>query len=402
VNIHEYQAKRLLARHGIAVPDGEVARTAQGAEAIARRLGTPVAVKAQVHAGGRGKAGGVKIAGSPSEAGARAAEILAIDISDRPVRQVLVEHAADVKHEYYLAATVDRTRRAVLLVASSRGGMDVEELAAQHPEAVRRVEVDPLLGYRPHHGLLLAGEIGLGGQAAGAFSDLVAGLHQAFVSYDAVLVEVNPLAVAAHGGLVALDAKMIVDDSALYRQPEIAAMRDDEEEPSAERQARAAGLSYVELGGSIGCLVNGAGLAMATMDAVQLAGGQPANFLDIGGGARSDRVKAALGVLLADARVRCVLVNIFGGLTRCDEVARGILAALEDSGAPGAPTPPFVVRMAGTNAEQGQQLLAAAHVQTARTLGEVARLSVARAGPGAGGAARGGGVGEAGGNRGAA
>ena len=375
MNIHEYQAKGLLERLGLPVQRGEVARTPDEAMAIAARLGGRVVVKAQVLSGGRGKAGGVKLAASAEEAAARAGEILGMDVRGHRVAVVLVAPAVDIAHEYYLGVVLDRSQRRPVIMASREGGVDIEEVAARRPEAIARVAVDPLVGFRPFLARQLTYAIGLDGRHAGAFGAVVGGLYDAFRSLDATLAEINPLVVTSAGELLALDAKVNIDDSALFRQPEIAAMRDEGAETEAERLARLADLNYVDLDGSIGCMVNGAGLAMAAMDVIQLFGGRPANFLDIGGGAQAEKVETAMRILLAEPRVKSVLINIFGGITRGDEVARGIVAAMRavDSDAP------FVVRIAGTNAEEARAILADARMQTAATLAEAAQLAVAAA-----------------------
>ena len=376
MNIQEYQAKRLFVAHGIPAPRGDVAATPAEARAIAERLGGPVVVKAQVLTGGRGKAGGIKPAATPGEAEARAGEILDMVIKGHVVRRVLIEPASRIDRELYLGIVLDRTRRCPVVMASREGGVDIEEVAATRPEAILRVAIDPLVGPRPFHTRQLSFGLGLAPDLHAPFAGIVAGLIETFRDVDATLAEINPLAVTEAGEMLALDGKVNIDDSALYRQPDIAAMRDVAEETPAERLAREAGLNYVELGGSIGCMVNGAGLAMATMDVIQLFGGEPANFLDIGGGAQADKVEAAMRILLADPRVRSVLVNIFGGMTRGDEVARGIRAALEriDTQAP------FVVRIVGTNAAEARAILAEARMQTATSLVEAARLAITAAG----------------------
>lgn len=377
MNIHEYQAKRLFGRFGIPVPQGEVATAPAQARAIAERLGGRVVVKAQVLTGGRGKAGGVKLAATPDEAEARAREILGLDIKGHAVRQVLVDPAAAIASEIYLGIVLDRGQRRAVVMASREGGVDIEEVAATNPDAIKRVTVDPLIGLSPFQGRQLAYGIGLGGAQARQFGDIVQKLYQVFQELDATLVEINPLVILDDGTLSAIDGKVNLDDSALYRQPEIEAMRDPSEETEAERMARTAGLSYVDLDGSIGCLVNGAGLAMATMDVIQLCGGSPANFLDIGGGAQADKVETAMRIILSDPRVQSVLINIFGGITRGDEVARGILAALSKI----TTDVPFVVRIVGTNAAEARDILASAKMQTAPTLFEAAKLAVAAARP---------------------
>lgn len=377
MNIHEYQAKQLLRKFGLPVTVGDVATLPVEARAIAERLGGRVVVKAQVHTGGRGKAGGVKLATNSDEAAERADDILGMDINGHIVRQVLIEPAVAIASELYLGIVLDRARRCPVIMASHEGGVDIEEVARTNPYAIVRVEIDPLLGVQPFQARRLAYGVGLGKQPdlIRPFAQIVTGLYRAYHDLDATLVEINPLVIRTDGMLLALDAKVNLDDSALIRQPELLELRDDSAETEAERMAREAGLSYVSLDGSIGCLVNGAGLAMATMDVIQLFGGEPANFLDIGGGAQADKVEMAMRILLGDGRVRSVLVNIFGGITRGDEVARGILAALAHI----QTEVPFIVRIVGTNAEEGRTILAEANMQTAATLAEAAQMAVAAA-----------------------
>ncbi len=375
MNLHEYQAKELLREHQLPVPEGAIARSPGEASQCAERLGYPVVVKAQVLTGGRGKAGGVRLAGSAEEAERIAADILGMDIRGHTVRCVLVERAAAISRELYLGVVLDRAARWPTVMGCSRGGIDIEQVAAEDPTAIRYEPVHPLIGLQAYQARRLALDLGLTGAQLRSFTDIASRLYRVYESLDATLVEVNPLAVLQDGTLVALDAKINLDDSALFRHPELAALRDTSAETTAEQAARSAGLSYVSLEGSIGCLVNGAGLAMATMDVIKLFGGEPANFLDIGGGAQADKVGQAMRLLLADGGVRCVLINVFGGITRCDEVARGILAALESI----RTEVPFVVRLEGTNAEQGRAMLVAARMQTAQTLAEAAQLAVAAA-----------------------
>lgn len=375
MDLLEYQAKRLFDAHGIPIKRGDVARTPDEARAVAARLGGRVVVKAQVLTGGRGKAGGVKLASSPDEAAARAADVLGLDIRGHTVRLVLVDPAVDIDREIYVAVTLDRTARRALIMASAEGGVDIETVAAEKPEAIRRVHVDPAVGLQPYQVRQLAFGIGLPQPLHAAFGDVVTRLFRVFEAADATLAEINPLIVTPAGEVIALDGKVTIDNSALFRQPERAAERSDAELTDAERAARDAGLNYVDLVGSIGCLVNGAGLAMATMDVIQLFGGSPANFLDIGGGAQADKVEAALRIILADARVQAVLINIFGGITRGDEVARGIVAALGNI----ATDVPFVVRIVGTNADAAQAILADAQLHSGATLAEAARTAVALA-----------------------
>ena len=373
MKLHEYQSKRLFAQHGIPVPQGEVAETPEQAREIAARLGGPVVVKAQVLVGGRGKAGGVKLARTPDEAEARAKEILGMTIKGLPVKKVLVDPAADIREELYLGAVLDRAARRVAVMASAAGGVDIEEVAATTPEKIVTVRVDPLVGLADYQARELAYGIGLHDKGrVRSFVHIARALYEAFVASDASLAEINPLAVVGDGQLVALDGKIVLDDNALFRHPELADMRDEAEETEAERQARVNGLSYVELNGTIGCMVNGAGLAMATMDVIKLFGGEPANFLDIGGGARAEKVAAAMRIILSDPHVKAVLINIFGGITRGDEVARGIVQALEEV----RPSVPFVARIVGTNAEQAREILQAADMVTASTLAEAAQKAV--------------------------
>jgi len=377
VKLHEYQSKRLFARYGIPIPDGDVATTPAEARQIAKRLGGPVVVKSQVLVGGRGKAGGIKLARTPDEAEALAEQILGMEIKGLPVRKVLVDQAADIQQEIYLGITVDRAARRPVMMASSEGGVEIEEVAKATPEKIVKVHVDPFLGLRDYQARQLALGIGLGREQFRPFSAIASGLYRTFVETDASLAEINPLVVQGDGSLLAVDGKIVLDDNALFRHPDLAEMRDLDEETEAEREARQAGLSYVSLDGEIGCMVNGAGLAMATMDLTKYYGGSPANFLDIGGGAKADKVAAALRIILSDPKVKAVLFNIFGGITRCDEVARGILTALEEV----KPDVPMVARLVGTNEEEGRALLEASPYQliTASTLSEAAQKAVAAA-----------------------
>ena len=375
MKLHEYQSKRIFSQYGVTIPQGEVATTPQEARDIARRLGKKVVVKAQVLVGGRGKAGGIKVANTPDEAEAIAERILGMDIKGLRVRKVLVDEAADIREEIYLGLVVDRARRRVVMMASAAGGVDIEEVARQTPEKILQAVVDPFLGLRDYQARELAFGIGLRRDRIGDFVRFARGLYQAFEACDASLAEINPLAVTGEGTLLAVDGKMVIDDNALFRHPDLAEMRDVDEETPAEAEARRYGLSYVQLDGEIGCMVNGAGLAMATMDMTKLFGGAPANFLDIGGGAQADKVAAALRIILHDPRVKAVLFNIFGGITRCDEVARGILAALQE-----VPTRvPMVARLVGTNEEEGRRILSEAKLITATTLVEAAQKAVAAA-----------------------
>jgi len=375
LNLHEYQSKRIFAKYGIPIPKGEVAATPAQARDIAVRLGGPVVVKSQVLVGGRGKAGGIKVAQTPDEAEARADEILGMDIKGLTVKKVLVDEAADIRSEIYLGAVLDRARRRVVLMASSEGGVEIEQVAAETPEKIVTVAVHPFLGLRDYQARFLAEGIGLPKEHTRQFIKIAKGLYEAYMGSDASLAEINPLVITGDNQLLAVDGKIALDDSALFRHPDLAEMRDPDSESPSEVVARRHDLNYIQLDGEIGCMVNGAGLAMATMDIVKFYGGDPANFLDIGGGAQADKVATALGIILADEQVKAVLINIFGGITRCDEVAKGVLTAIESLDA----DVPFVVRLAGTNEKEGREILAEAHFPTATTLAEAAQLAVAAA-----------------------
>ncbi|MCS7284041.1 MAG: ADP-forming succinate--CoA ligase subunit beta [Anaerolineae bacterium] len=377
MKLHEYQSKQIFARYGIPIPEGEVAATPQEARALAERLGPPVVIKAQVLVGGRGKAGGIQIARTPQEAEDLAARILSLQIKGLPVRKVLVARAVDIRQEIYLGIVVDRVASRPVMMASAEGGVDIEEVARTKPEAIQKVHIDPFVGLRNYQTLWLAKSIGLPAELHRDFGRIAQGLYRSFVDCDASLAEINPLVITPEGTLLALDAKIVLDDNGLFRHPDLAAMRDVDEETPSERAAREAGLSFVQLDGDIGCMVNGAGLAMATMDIIQHFGGMPANFLDIGGGARADRVAVALRLILADPKVKAILFNIFGGITRCDEVARGIVSVLEEL----RPDLPIVARLVGTNEEEGRRILETSgfRIQTARTLAEAAQKAVAAA-----------------------
>ena len=391
MKIQEADAKSLLLAQGLPVPAWEVARTAADARVAAERIlaggADKVVVKAQVLVGGRGKAGGVRLAGSAEEAEAVATAILGLTIKEIPVRKVLVAAAADIAREYYLGAILDRASRRIVVMASAEGGVEIEEVAKASPEAIHRVTAHPLLGLLDWQARQLAFAIGLGGPFLRDFVAIAKGLVATMLAYDADLVEVNPLAIvrepATDGGaspttterLVCLDAKITLDNSALPRHPELEALRDPDSEDPADAEARAMGIAFIHLDGSIGCMVNGAGLAMTTMDLVNRAGGQPANFLDIGGGARADKVAAAMRLILADPKVRAILVNIFGGITRGDEVARGLIEAR----AVQERDVPMVVRIVGTNAEEAGRLLTEARFETAASLDEAAAKAVAAA-----------------------
>ena len=384
MKIQEADAKTLLVAQGLPVPDWEVARTADEARVAAERFfnagASQVVIKAQVLVGGRGKAGGVKLAGSPDEAKAVADAILGMDIKGITVRKVLVGPAADIVKEFYLSAVLDRAARRILLMGSSEGGVEIEQVAEERPEAIVTFHAHPSLGLLDFQARELAFAMGLGAHLKTAVG-IANGLVKTMRAYDADLVEINPLAIVRETGadgieverLVCLDAKITLDDSALPRHPELEPLRDPDEEDPADREAREAGLTFIKLDGTIGCMVNGAGLAMTTMDLVKRAGGEPANFLDIGGGARADKVAAAMRIILADPKVNAILVNIFGGITRGDEVARGLIEARGQQ----ERDVPMVVRIVGTNAVEAGKLLAEARFETAASLDEAAAKAVA-------------------------
>jgi len=383
VKIQEADAKTLLLAQGLPVPAWEVARTVADARAAAERFlaagDDAVVIKAQVLVGGRGKAGGVKLARSVEEAERIAGDILGMSIKGIEVRKVLVAPAADIVKEYYLSAVLDRAERRILIMASAEGGVEIEQVAVDNPDAIITLHADPELGLLDWQARSLAFRLGLGAHLKQAVG-IAKGVVRTMLAYDADLVEINPLAIvrerAADGStterLAALDAKITLDDSALFRHPELETMRDLDEEDPTDLEARAAGISFIKLDGTIGCMVNGAGLAMTTMDLVKRAGGEPANFLDIGGGARADKVAAAMRLILTDRNVRAILVNIFGGITRGDEVAKGLIEArsMQERAVP------MVVRIVGTNAEEAQRLLREANFKTASSLDEAARLAV--------------------------
>jgi succinyl-CoA synthetase beta subunit len=361
VKIHEYQAKSIFARHGVPLPKGEVAFTPTEAAEIARRLGGgTVVVKAQIHAGGRGKGGGVKLAKNADEAERIARDLIGMTLKThqtgpegRVVSRVLVEEGLAIARELYLGLVLDRAAGRPVVMASAAGGVDIEEVAAKTPEAIFKEYIQPGTGLIPFQGRKLAFALGLDGAQAGKFTKVVMSLYQAFVATDASLVEINPLIVTQGGDLLALDAKMTFDDNALYRHPEIREYRDLGEEDPLEIEASKFSLNYIRLDGSIGCMVNGAGLAMATMDIIKLAGGQPANFLDVGGGANAEQIRNAFKILMADKNVRAVLINIFGGILRCDVLASGVIAAVKELDV----KVPIVVRMEGTNVDEGKRML---------------------------------------------
>ena len=375
MKIHEYQSKRIFAKYGVPIPNGKVAITPQEAYDAAKDLGGRVIIKSQVLVGGRGKAGGVKLANNPEEAKERAAEILGMDIKGLTVRKVLVDEASNIASEIYMGITNDRARRMPVMMVSAEGGVEIEEVAKTNPEKIIKVHINPLLGLQGYQIRDIAASIDLPRKNWKEFSVIANGLWEAYKGSDATLAEINPLVITGEGDLLAVDGKMLIDDSALFRHVDLAEMRDIDTEAASETLAREHDLAYIQLDGEIGCMVNGAGLAMTTMDIVNLFGGSPANFLDIGGGANAEKVAAAFRIILSDPKVKAVLINIFGGITRGDEVAKGILEAMEEV----KPTVPMVVRLVGTNAEEGRALLADANMITAETLAEAAEKAVAAA-----------------------
>jgi succinyl-CoA synthetase beta subunit len=353
VDLLEYQGKQLCARHGVPVPDGKPARSVEEAVAAAEEIGYPCVVKAQVQIGGRGKAGGIKVAGDADEARQHAEAILGMDIRGLTVRELWMEGASEIAAEYYASVIFDRSSKAPLVMLSTKGGMDIEEVAASDPEAIARLHVDPLIGFQDFHGRRLAFEARVDGDVVRPVGAMLAKLYDVFIAEEATLVEVNPMIVTPDREVKALDAKVTLDDNALFRHPENAELRDPSAEDPQEQMAKERGLTYVKLDGDIGILGNGAGLVMSTLDVVAQAGGQPANFLDAGGGSKAEAITSAVEVILSNEKVKAVLFNIFGGITRCDEVARGLIEAFAQI----KPTVPFVVRLDGTNDEEGRRLL---------------------------------------------
>src|ERR1700683_4876058 len=361
MKIHEYQAKAILARYGVTTPRGEVAFSKEEARAAAQRLRTPVVVvKAQIHAGGRGKAGGVKLARSPDEAADIASQMLGMNLvtaqtgpSGRTVKRVLIEEGLDIKRELYLSILVDRSVGKVVFMASASGGMDIEEVAKTNPEAIMRETIHPAVGLQAYQARKLVFGLGLSGDVATKAGPFLQALHRAFVDTVSTILEINPPGVTADGRLVALDAKMTFDDNGLFRHKELRELRDLDEEDPLEVEASKYGLNYIKLDGTVACMVNGAGLAMATMDIIKYAGGSPANFLDVGGGASAEQVKNAFRILLSDKNVKAVLINVFGGILRCDRLANGVVEAARELHI----TVPIVVRMEGTNVELGRKIL---------------------------------------------
>jgi succinyl-CoA synthetase beta subunit len=386
MKIHEYQAKQILARHGVPVPRGEVAHTPEEAAGIARRLGSGVAVvKAQIHAGGRGKGGGVKVAKKTEEVEALAGKILGMTLvthqtgpEGRVVSRVLIEEGLDIARELYLGMVLDRSAGRPVLMVSPDGGVEIEKVAAETPDRIFKEHVDPAAGLAPFQTRKLAFALGLEGALVAKAAKLMTAVYDTFRETDASLVEINPLVVTKSGDLLALDAKMTFDDNALFRHADIKEFRDLSEEDPLEIEASRFSLNYIKLDGSIGCMVNGAGLAMATMDIIKLAGGEPANFLDVGGGANAEQIRNAFKILMSDAHVKAVLINIFGGILRCDVLAEGVIAAVRELHV----RVPIVIRMEGTNVEKGKQMLreSALNFTTADAMDEAAQKVVALAG----------------------
>jgi succinyl-CoA synthetase beta subunit len=367
LKIHEYQAKEILRRYGVATPKGQVTEDPEEAGRICEEMGGRCVVKAQIHAGGRGKGGGVKLAKSTAEARLLASQILGMQLithqtgpEGQRVRKVLIEETADIAQELYLSITLDRAQAKPVIMASTQGGMDIEEVAEKDPQAIFRLAFDPQLGLLPFEARAVARGLGLKGATAAKAAKQVAALSAAYLATDASLAEINPLMVTKGGDVMALDAKMNFDDNALFRHPDIVAMRDLEEENPMEVQASKFNLNYIKLDGNIACMVNGAGLAMATMDIIQLFGGEPANFLDVGGGASQEAVKNAFQLLVSDPNVKAVLINIFGGIARTDRIARGVVGAIEELGNVKLPV---VVRLEGTNVDEGRRILREAQFQ---------------------------------------
>ena len=386
MKIHEYQAKAVLARFGVPVPRGEVAFSAAEAGEIARRLGgSIVVVKAQIHAGGRGKGGGVKIAKSASEVEQVASQMLGMNLvthqtgpEGRKVGRVLIEEGLQIERELYLSILIDRASQSPVIIASAAGGMDIEDVAASTPDKIVKESVDRRIGLVPFEARKVAFAIGLDGALAGKMVKLLESIYRAFVETDASMIEINPLIVTKGGDLLALDAKVTFDDNALYRHPDLKDLRDVSEEDPLEVEASKFSLNYIRLDGNIGCMVNGAGLAMATMDIIKLAGGEPANFLDVGGGANAEQIKNAFRILMMDKNVEAVLINIFGGILRCDVLAAGVIGAVKELGVP----VPIVIRMEGTNVEEGKRMLkeSGLNFTTADSMGEAALTVVSSAG----------------------
>ena len=385
MKLHEYQAREIFRRHGIPVPPDRVAGTPEEAETAARELGGPVVIKAQVHVGGRGKAGGVKLAADPAQAREKAAQILGMEIKGLVVKKVLLAPAADIAQEAYAGIVIDRKTQRPVLMVSAAGGIDIEEVARETPEKIHKIPIDPRYGLLSHQamalGFALYDDLTRVREAARIFR----GLYDAFVAVDASLAEINPLVVTAAGEVLALDAKVVLDDNALFRHADLEALRDPSDADPAETMAREKSLSYVKLDGNIGCIVNGAGLAMATMDLIKYYGAEPAHFLDIGGSSNPEKVVNAMRIILSDPNVEAVLFNIFGGITRCDDVANGIVAALERL----EPSVPIAIRLTGTNEEEGLRILQSVGLPATNSMDDVVQKAIEMAAsrpPAAGGA----------------
>lgn len=376
MKVHEYQAKELFVERGLAVPEGRVATTPEEAERIAAEIGDMVVVKAQVHVGGRGKAGGVKLAKTPAEAKEKAAAILGMDIKGLTVEKVLVTRAVDIAEEYYVGLIMDRGSKQPMFIVSAAGGMDIEAVAAETPEKIHTLAIDPRYGVKPYQVRRLAFAVSQDPAVIKGMTKALLTLYEVFLATDASLVEINPLVKTKSGEVWSVDAKLNIDDNALYRQPRIAEMRDLSAEDPSEMEAKEAGLSFVKLDGNVGCIVNGAGLAMATMDLVQYFGGMPANFLDIGGSSNPDKVVTAMKIILRDKGVKAILFNIFGGITRCDDVAAGLLKATSMLDV----KVPIVVRLTGTNEEKAREMLQGSTLHPAVTMDEAVKMALELAG----------------------
>jgi succinyl-CoA synthetase beta subunit len=375
VKIHEYQAREIMARAGVPFSRGRVATTPEEVEIIGKEFGVPVVVKAQVHVGGRGKAGGVKIAKSPEEAKQVASQMLGMNLKGLIVKKVLVSECIDIASEAYLGVIVDRKSKRPVMMVSGAGGVEIEEVAKQTPEKIHKLTIDPLFGLRSFEARDLSFKLYSDGAIAAKATKVLQQLYQVFLSCDASLVEINPFVTTPKGEAIALDAKINIDDNALSRRPDIEALRDLEEEVPAEVKARKKDLTFIRLEGNIGCVVNGAGLAMATMDLVKLYGGEPANFLDIGGSSNPEKVTTAMEIILEDQNVKAILFNIFGGITRCDDVANGLVESLSKREV----RVPIVIRLAGTNEEKGRQILAKSRIVSAVSMSEAVKKVVALA-----------------------
>lgn len=372
MRLHEYQSKSLFAKYGIPIPKGRIASSASEAKQISEELGGKVVIKSQVLVGGRGKAGGIRLAKSNKEAEEYATEILGMEVKGITVKKVLVDEAVSISKEIYISIANDRNSQKPILMASSAGGVDIEETAQKYPEKIIKRAIDPLIGLREYQSRDIAINIDLDRKYWKVFGEIISSLWRLYVETDATIVEINPLVITAEDRLIALDAKIVLDDNAIFRHPDLAEMRDLDAEEPAEIEGRKFGVVFIKLDGNIGCLVNGAGLAMATMDIIKILGGKPANFLDIGGGASSEKVAAAFRIILTDPKVKAILINVFGGITRCDEVAKGILGAMKQI----KPKIPVIVRLVGTNKEEGMKLLEGTDLLVADSLYSAAKRAI--------------------------